>query len=519
MIGAVLAAAAALALPVVVTSTPASADTVVDGCTIVSNPTPTHFTDCPGAALEGASLSGLNLSYANLAGSGFVSCDSGPPPSCSGADLTDTDLMDANLTGVGVYAEVIEHNPILQAASGAADFSGANLSGANMGGTNFGGANFSDVNFTGSNLTGAAMSFVDQTTGLTIPAILTGANLTGTILVPPSQTVTATSSAGAVATWSTPPGIVGAGPGSCNPPSGSTFPLFSTSVTCQVFDSNGDSATGTFQVTVSPTTQFFTRLLLPANGAVLSGTQWLDAGASDPPGITKVEFELTGGTRNDTVISAATPTIVGWLGAWNTTTVPDGTYTMQSIAFDKAGNVSQSTPVTVHVDNNPPTTAVLIPSNGSALSGSQVLDASASGAAGVTKVQFQVTGGALKDKVVATATPTIYGWLASWNTTGVFNGAYALQSVAFGPSGVATDSAPISITVENTQPATTVLLPANGASLTGSTTLDASAAAGTTKVSFELSGISFNDHVVATGTPTIYGWLASWDTTTVANGT
>jgi YVTN family beta-propeller protein len=519
VMGAVFAVAAALALPVVVTSTPASADTVVDGCTIVSNPTPTHFTDCPNAGLGGASLSGLNLSYADLAGSEFVACHNGSPPSCFGADLTDTNLTDANLTGVGVYGEDIERNPILQVASAWADFSGANLSGANLSGTNFGGAKFSDANFTGANLTGAAMSFVDQLTGITIPATLTGATLTGTILVPPSQTVTATSSAGAVATWSTPPGIVGASPGSCSQASGSTFPLFSTSVTCQVFDGNGDSATGTFRVTVSPTTQFFTRLLVPANGAVLSGTQSLDAGASDAPGITKVEFELSGGTQHNTVIATATPTYVGWLAAWDTTTVPDNTYTMQSLAFDAAGHVSQSTPVTVHVDNHPPTTAVLIPSNGTTLSGSQVLDASASGTAGVTKVEFQITGGALKGKVVATASPTIYGWLASWNTTGVFNGTYSLQSLAFGPSGVATVSAAVSITVQNTQPATTVLTPSNGATVTGSTPLDASAAAGTTKVTFELSGGSFNDQVVATATPTIYGWLAAWDTTTVANGT
>ena len=312
---------------------------------------------------------------------------------------------------------------------------------------------------------------------------------------------------------------MGASPGSCSQASGSTFPLFSTSVTCQVFDGNGDSATGTFRVTVSPTTEFFTRLLVPANGAVLSGTQSLDAGASDAPGITKVEFELSGGTQHNTVIATATPTYVGWLAAWDTTTVPDNTYTMQSLAFDAAGHVSQSTPVTVHVDNHPPTTAVLIPSNGTTLSGSQVLDASASGTAGVTKVEFQITGGALKGKVVATASPTIYGWLASWNTTGVFNGTYSLQSLAFGPSGVATVSAAVSITVQNTQPATTVLTPSNGATVTGSTPLDASAAAGTTKVTFELSGGSFNDQVVATATPTIYGWLAAWDTTTVANGT
>ncbi len=46
---------------------PASADMVVNGCTIVSNPTPTHHTNCPGADMSGANLSGVDLSYANFA--------------------------------------------------------------------------------------------------------------------------------------------------------------------------------------------------------------------------------------------------------------------------------------------------------------------------------------------------------------------------------------------------------------------------------------------------------------------
>ena len=46
----------------------ASAATVIFGCTIVSNPTSTHFTNCPNSNLAGASLGGLNLSYTNFAG-------------------------------------------------------------------------------------------------------------------------------------------------------------------------------------------------------------------------------------------------------------------------------------------------------------------------------------------------------------------------------------------------------------------------------------------------------------------
>lgn len=70
---------------------------------------------------------------------------------------------------------------------------------------------------------------------------------------------------------------------------------------------------------------------------------------------------------------------------------------------------------------------MILPSNGASVSGSQNLDASAS--SGVTGVQYELTGESLNDTVVATATPTIYGWLATWNSTTVANGTYTLQSV------------------------------------------------------------------------------------------
>jgi hypothetical protein len=67
----------------------------------------------------------------------------------------------------------------------------------------------------------------------------------------------------------------------------------------------------------------------------------------------------------------------------------------------------------------------------------------------MTKVQYQVTGGSLSNAVVATATPTIYGWLASWNTTTVANGTYTLNSVASYTGGVSGASTPITVLVTN----------------------------------------------------------------------
>ena len=187
-----------------------------------------------------------------------------------------------------------------------------------------------------------------------------------------------------------------------------------------------------------------TTVVLPSNNATLSGNQYLDAIAS--PGVTKVQYEVTGGTLNNAVIATATPTIYGWLASWNTTTVPNGTYTLQSVAT--SGGLTGTSPgITITVNNPPPTTNVVLPSNAATLSGTQYLDATAS--SGVTKVQYEVTGGSLTNAVIATATPTIYGWLASWNTTTVPNGTYTLQSVASYAGGVSGASAPITISVTN----------------------------------------------------------------------
>ncbi len=192
-----------------------------------------------------------------------------------------------------------------------------------------------------------------------------------------------------------------------------------------------------------------TSVVLPSNGASLAGSQYLDAFASDYGTLAKVEFHLTGGTLNNALIATGTPTYYGWLAGWNTTTVPNGTYTLQSVAYDAGGLSAHSTGITVTVDNPPPTTSVVLPSNGASLAGSQYLDAFASDYGTLTKVEFHLTGGTMNDALIATGTPTYYGWLAGWNTTTVLNGTYTLQSVAYDASGNVGRSPGITITVAN----------------------------------------------------------------------
>jgi Bacterial Ig domain/Fibronectin type III domain len=205
------------------------------------------------------------------------------------------------------------------------------------------------------------------------------------------------------------------------------------------------NATQPFTLTVQnlPTTS----ILVPSKDATLSGTSvTLDASASNA---TSVEFLLFGGIYGlkPAVICTATLTYYGWLCSWNTTTIPNGSYTLVSYASGPSGSTA-SLGVNMKVSNPPPTTSVLIPSSGSTLSGSTYLDASASNA---TTVQFLLFGGTYgySAPVVCTATATQFGWICGWNTTTVQNGSYVLVSEASGAGGSAFSSRGVSITVKN----------------------------------------------------------------------
>jgi hypothetical protein len=92
-------------------------------------------------------------------------------------------------------------------------------------------------------------------------------------------------------------------------------------------------------------------LLTPANGATLSRTAVLDADATGYFKVTKVEFYLTGISHHVTLIGTGRLTPDGWATLWNTTTVANGAYQLQSVAYDAAGSSSHSNGITITVKN------------------------------------------------------------------------------------------------------------------------------------------------------------------------
>jgi outer membrane protein assembly factor BamB len=108
-----------------------------------------------------------------------------------------------------------------------------------------------------------------------------------------------------------------------------------------------DNALTLYAYALPPTTA----VIIPSTGAAAqSGTSaLLDASAS--AGVTSVNFELNGGTLSDKVIGKGAATIYGWIGQWNTTDIPNGTYALQSVASYSSGVSGTSSPTTITVAN------------------------------------------------------------------------------------------------------------------------------------------------------------------------
>ena len=70
------------------------------------------------------------------------------------------------------------------------------------------------------------------------------------------------------------------------------------------------------------------------------------------------------------------------------------------------------------------------------------------------------------------------------------------------------------------EPLTVVIFPTDGATVSGNAVLDALVSDSTKvkRVVFQATGSSLHNAIIGTATPKLYGWVAVWDSTKVANG-
>ena len=113
-------------------------------------------------------------------------------------------------------------------------------------------------------------------------------------------------------------------------------------------------------------------------------------------------------------------------------------YRQQALAQQKAGAFTYTPP---------PPPLVLNPHVVKTVKGSVVLDFLAPRTAHPISVDVHLVSG-LQDVSLGPAAQTAYGWLLEWNTTGVRNGTYQIQTILHGDHGVA-KSAPVTVVIDN----------------------------------------------------------------------
>lgn len=90
---------------------------------------------------------------------------------------------------------------------------------------------------------------------------------------------------------------------------------------------------------------------LPAAGSTLHGKQFLDLRISDVFDVTKVDYILDGPEPGSTSNVRGVRTRYGWLGGWNTSSLPNGSYTIKARISDSGGRTIMTPAVRVRVEN------------------------------------------------------------------------------------------------------------------------------------------------------------------------
>ena len=179
----------------------------------------------------------------------------------------------------------------------------------------------------------------------------------------------------------------------------------------------------------------------PLAGQTLSGTGVIvRADASDNVGVVGVQFKLDGANLGTEDITSGD----GWSTIWNTQTTIPGSHTLTAVARDARGNIATSIGVVVNVvDQTVPTVILVTPSNGSTVSGTISVTATASDNIGINRVIFYL------DTFTVIGVDTVSPYGVNWNTSTVTNGPHTLRAMVEDTSGNLGYSPLINITVSN----------------------------------------------------------------------
>ena len=219
-----------------------------------------------------------------------------------------------------------------------------------------------------------------------------------------------------------------------------------------------------------------------------------------PAGVGGVQF-LVDGLPFGNVIASPPYTL-----AWDTTVVPSGAHWLAATAADATGHIGTSPVIQVTVNNIstvPPFVQVNDPASASTVSAVITVSATATAQVGLPSVQFYVDNVALGSPV--TAPP----FMTTWNTETSSAGVHVITAAATDLGGLVGNSAPVSVTVDNSHPAnligTNVLVAVDGSG-TMQTPVFSTAYPSTLLVAF----VAYDGPTIAPQTATVSGAGLSW---------
>ncbi len=176
----------------------------------------------------------------------------------------------------------------------------------------------------------------------------------------------------------------------------------------------------------------------PLGSATVSGLVPVNVSASDNVGVTKVELRANGAL-------VGTDTSSPFTFSWDSTKVANGMASLVATAYDAAGNAGNSATVAVNVandviaDTTPPSVRIANPGNGTKVSGTVGISATASDNLGAGAVRQTLL---INGRSVASTTGGSLSY--SWNTRKIAAGSYTIQAVATDAAG---NSATTSVSV------------------------------------------------------------------------
>ncbi len=212
------------------------------------------------------------------------------------------------------------------------------------------------------------------------------------------------------------------------------------------------NATEAVTVTIDNTRPAVT-INAPTAAANVSGTTLLNVTVTDASPLSVAVLNLSNATD-----ALSTITVTGGNGELaellDTTSLPDGTATLQVIANDTLNNTNATETVSFFIDNTPPAVTIITPPNGTNASGTLTLNATVTDALALSIVFFTVSN--TTDLAAIAATPAGSEQSAALDTATLNDGSYVIALFANDTLNNTNSSQGATVVIDNTPPVITL---------------------------------------------------------------